>query len=114
MANDNHAAQIVNFACGPQPAEGCIDIDGSRIVLPDLRILADAYVSNKLNADDFIAQTHLVPKPRSIGLMLGYRQHKWMYDAASFMIVLRRLGFSNIEESSFGKSRMPALEKLDL
>jgi predicted SAM-dependent methyltransferase len=193
MGNDNHSLQIVNFGCGPQPSEGCINIDGSptvllarlpipprmfgaragfiqatrdfgirhskasrldfaensldafyashvlehmpkdecdrllsnirkwlkpsgvlRIVLPDLRILARDYLSNKLGADDFVAQTHLVPEPRTIGLMLGYRQHKWMYDASSFMLVLQRLGFSNIEEVAFAKSRMPALEKLDL
>jgi predicted SAM-dependent methyltransferase len=84
-----------------------------RVVLPDLRRLAEGYVSNQLDADEFVTRTRLVPTNPAFGSRFGYNRHLWMYDAQSFMALLREIGFRNVEETAVGRSRLNSLASLD-
>jgi len=85
-----------------------------RIVLPDLRRLAEAYLSGALDANHFVLKTYLAPEPRSLNLPFSHGRHQWMYDAASFKALLRDNGYREIEETAFGVSKMNRLAALDL
>jgi predicted SAM-dependent methyltransferase len=87
-----------------------------RVVLPDLRKLAEAYVCGKIDADAFVTRTYMAPASAvcSITRLVGHRDHKWMYDVPSFTAMLKRAGFNKIEEVGFGRSRLGDLEKLDV
>jgi len=85
-----------------------------RVVLPDLRRLAESYLSGNFSADHFVRKTYLAPEARRPWQAFGGVRHLWMYDASSFMAMLRRIDFSDIEETRYGKSRLSGLGKLDL
>lgn len=92
-----------------------------RLALPDLRMLAERYVSSgdPAAADTFVEQTLMgqTTSPRGGARVIekfGSPAHKWMYDAASLEHRLETHGFSNIEECKFGEGRCPDVEALDL
>jgi hypothetical protein len=86
-----------------------------RVVLPDLRRFAEAYVEGATDASQFVANTCLAPE----GLnwwetLFGHSQHRWMYDAASFSKLLEDLGFREIKECKMNQGRLPDLSNLDI
>jgi predicted SAM-dependent methyltransferase len=86
-----------------------------RIVLPDLRLLANAYSAGEIGAEAFVRRTYLAPDSTSmLSRLIGGGTHHWMYDARSFGDLLRRIGFNEIAQTEFGVSRMPELSELDL
>lgn len=81
-----------------------------RLVLPDLRALADAYVNCGLpdSADRFMDRSFLGKRERSRGLRsivhaaFGNSAHLWMWDAVSLADALRRSGFVAVRQASLG------------
>lgn len=86
-----------------------------RVVLPDLKQIAVAYLSGEVNADAFVLNT-LLARPQSLRLRLslGHAQHRWMYDADNFTALLERLKYREIQSSAFGSSRLAELAALDV
>lgn len=90
-----------------------------RIGVPSLELLVEGYLQRK-DADDFIERLYMsVPKPRStkekvIRLLLGERQHHWMYDAASLSRFVTSLGFVDAAEVCAGQTLIPDPGPLDL
>jgi hypothetical protein len=69
-----------------------------RIVVPDLRLLVDAYLADG-DADNFVHRTHL-SSPRRKGfaglvhrVLVGPRHHAWMYDGSALARLLSECGF---------------------
>lgn len=86
-----------------------------RVVLPDLRSLASSYVSGGIDADTFMAHTHLATKGSQwLGIGVGHSRHCWLYDCDSFMALLGRLAYRDVKRSHFGSSSLPQLASLDL
>ena len=86
-----------------------------RIVLPDLRKLAESYVRRDANADEFVKLTHLSTGGMSTTQWkFGHSYHRWMYDADSFSEILSAAGFTEVTQREFGKSADPHLAELDL
>lgn len=90
-----------------------------RIVAPDLRRLADAYV-NGGDADQFVAST-LMARDQPTGFVarlklatLGGRDHAWMYDAASLTALVTAAGFADVRALPPGETRIPDPGALDL
>lgn len=87
----------------------------ARVVLPDLKRSAAAYVAGATSASQFVASTRLAEDGlRWWERFFGHSQHRWMYDADSFSRLLTRLGFRDVRECPFGEGRMPALSCLDI
>lgn len=82
-----------------------------RVVLPDLRVMAIAYVEERLPADIFIEQTFL-----AVDGMVAMRpsQHRWMYDVASFSRLLSDLGYRNVRQCGFRQGRIEEMARIDL
>ncbi len=86
-----------------------------RIVLPDLKALATAYVSGRIDAETFVINTHFTRPDYSVfGISLARKAHRWMYDCASFTALLSRLEYREIQSSKFASSRLPELANLDV
>ena len=86
-----------------------------RVVLPDLKQMARSYVEGRSSANQFVADSRLSTEGLSVvGLLFGHAHHRWMYDAASFLRLLRELGYRDAEEMSFRQGRMPELTLLDV
>ncbi len=86
-----------------------------RVVLPDLRRSAKAYVGGVVDASQFIAATYLARDGlKWWELFLGHSQHRWMYDAASFSKLLADLRFREIQECEMNQGSLPALSCLDI
>lgn len=90
-----------------------------RIAVPDLERLVKSYTDNG-DADPFIESTHMcVPRPRSLAqrlrfLVVGPRQHQWMYDARSLSGLLVRTGFSGVKVMPAGQTIIINSTPLDL
>jgi hypothetical protein len=84
-----------------------------RVVLPDLRRLAEAYAGGAIDADAFVRRTYLATESNSL-LSRLFGVHHWMYDSVSFSGLLQKVGFREVTETQFGVSRMPELSRLDL
>jgi len=73
-----------------------------RLVVPGLGKIVQDYAENG-DADRFIESLHTcVPKPVSFSarlklLLVGPRQHHWMYDENSLCSLLKRSGFRNAQ-----------------
>lgn len=86
-----------------------------RVVLPNLRRLAKAYIEGTIDASQFVASTFLASDSLHWWEMLfGHSQHRWMYDAASFSQLLRDLGFRDVAACEMRQGRLPALNCLDI
>jgi predicted SAM-dependent methyltransferase len=90
-----------------------------RIAVPDIKKQVTQY--NKSDeADVFIAATHLcAPRPKSLAqrlrlLLVGTRQHQWMYDGKSLSGLLREHGFIKAEVLPAGQTKINGHEGLDL
>jgi predicted SAM-dependent methyltransferase len=90
-----------------------------RIAVPDIRFLIDNYLQDE-DADGFIERTRLTrPSPRKIiekakYLMIGDRNHQWMYDGRSLCALLTRAGFEDVEVAPAGTTRIPDCAELNL
>lgn len=90
-----------------------------RIVAPDLKRLAEAYVAGG-GADAFVEST-LLAHDQPVGLRgrlkiaaLGKRDHAWMYDAASLSALVRAAGFDDVRALPPGVTSIPEPGALDL
>ena len=90
-----------------------------RIAVPDLMGLARRYV-NDGDADRFVGGTFLAvdEAPRLAGrikaLVLGSRNHRWMYDAASLKRVLAEQAFVEPQSLPAGMTTIPDPGELNL
>lgn len=90
-----------------------------RIVAPDLKRLARAYVDGG-DADHFVAATLLAHGERtSLGgrlktLALGRREHAWMYDEVSLVTLVRDAGFDEVRALDPGVTTIPDPGPLNL
>ncbi len=82
-----------------------------RVVLPDLRLMAEQYLRGDYDANRFIERTDLAHACRN---PFSLSKHLWMYDADSFRAILEHLGYTDIASSEFGQSRMKELAELDI
>jgi SAM-dependent methyltransferase len=82
-----------------------------RLVVPDLRRLAERYVADG-DAETFLRTLDLSPRvPRAFRgrlrlLILGHRYRRWMYDAASLAALLRSVGFAEPREFPPGETQI--------
>jgi len=80
-----------------------------RIAIPDLLRQARRYLQTG-DADEFIASLNVAGEtPRGTVslvryLLVGFRQHRWMYDASSFIRVVEANGFSEAREVPPGET----------
>lgn len=90
-----------------------------RLVAPDLTKLVDDYLATG-DADEFIAGMHMgqarptgiVPRVRSV--LIGPRNHLWMYDSRSLSRLLGNAGFVNVAVMPPGKTSITDPGSLDL
>lgn len=86
-----------------------------RIVLPDLRRAARAYVSGGSDASQFVASTYLAADGKYWWeILFGHSMHRWMYDADSFSTLLASLRFREINVCGLHSGRLEALSSLDV
>ena len=90
-----------------------------RIIVPDIKKLILSYNQTE-DADDFIESTYLcVMRPRSFVKLLffvlvGARNHQWMYDGKSLSKLLLNFGFINVEVQPPGQTKIIDSDQLDL
>ena len=91
-----------------------------RIVVPDIRKKAQAYIQGSVGADAFVESTLMAFDPpqgflaKIMNVIVGPRHHLWMYDGESLCGLLGRHGFANAVDLPPGKSRIPESGALDL
>jgi SAM-dependent methyltransferase len=90
-----------------------------RIVVPDLRLLVDTYLTDG-DSDSFVRRTHLA-SPRAKGLrglvrsvLVGPRHHAWMYDGSALAKVISECGFVDPRILPPGKTTIPDPGSLNL
>ena len=90
-----------------------------RLAVPDLRRRAEKYLERR-DADEFVASLHMADhNPRTVrahirSLILGPRNHRWMYDAKSLIKILNQNGLCNPQEMPPGKTSIIDPGMLDL
>jgi ubiquinone/menaquinone biosynthesis C-methylase UbiE len=90
-----------------------------RLVVPDIKTLVNQYISTG-DADIFIENTLLWTKsPRSLlasvyMLIVGSRNHKWMYDGKSLSKLLGDHGFVEMRVTKFGETMIASPAVVDL
>lgn len=90
-----------------------------RLAVPDINKIVAKYIEFQ-NADMLIKETHLcVNNPKSFiskirFLLVGPRNHKWMYDGRSLCRLLLKHGFVNTEILPVGKTNIIKPGPLDL
>jgi len=90
-----------------------------RLVVPDLHMLVQKYIETK-DADSFIASTLLTqPRFRTLSkrieiLVVGTRNHQWMYDGLSLSRLLLTHGFTSPRVLKAGESQIRDPQYLDL
>jgi predicted SAM-dependent methyltransferase len=90
-----------------------------RLAVPDIHRQVSRYIELG-DADGFMEGTHLCqPRPRSIAqrlrlMVIGNRNHHWMYDGNSLAALLKRHGFVRPEVVPAGETRIAGHEPLDL
>jgi SAM-dependent methyltransferase len=90
-----------------------------RIAVPDLRIHVEAYLKNG-DADTFVENMYMAPLrtdsfiQKLRYLLVGDRQHLWMYDGKSLCELLTKIGFKNPRVLSAGETTIPNPGELDL
>lgn len=90
-----------------------------RIAVPDLRLLVDQYITDG-DADLFVERTRLARRrPKTIRaklrlVLVGEREHLWMYDGASMLALLSRHGFKEPRILEAGSTTIPNPGELDL
>lgn len=85
-----------------------------RLVVPDIRIYVDEYLA-KGEADVFVERLRLANERSSLkGFLVGFRDHRWMYDAASLTAIVERAGFIDVVQLPSGQTRIEDPDGLDL
>jgi len=90
-----------------------------RLVLPDLRMRVDSYLQDG-DADHFVSRLYLTrERPRGLlsrlkWMIVGDRQHAWMYDAKSAIRLLEEAGFRSLVGLQPGETTIPNPGLLDL
>lgn len=97
-----------------------------RIVVPDLAAVVQKYLKQSFQsidadfaADQFMDELLVHPRAPKSGLLglyhhiLGYHQHKWMYDANSLKKLLIDAGFSDVTNPSCQQGRLPELLQIE-
>ena len=92
-----------------------------RMVLPDLRALAEAYVGDPSgeSAPRFMRDTYLGHETRRRGLSgllragLGNSWHLWMWDFPSLSGELVTAGFTDLRRATYGDSADPAFAAVE-
>lgn len=90
-----------------------------RLAVPDIKKQVAQYVKSG-NADSFIEGTHLsVPRPASVAqrlrsLLIGGRQHQWMYDGDSLSVLLQKHGFQKTKVLDAGETMISNHREIDL
>ncbi len=90
-----------------------------RIVVPDLRITVNDYVA-KGNADIFLDHLQLeLDKPHGLmghlrHLLVGGRNHHWLYDGPSMRKLLLEHGFGDVDVLQPGQTRIEEPGELNL
>ncbi len=94
-----------------------------RLVLPDLEKAVARYLESKeagdpSAADQLVRYLELTTDrsgPWLFRLAAGtfHRDHRWMYDAESMMLVLRERGWSDVTQWSFRLGDCPDLERVE-
>ncbi len=80
-----------------------------RLVLPDLRVRVDAYLSSG-DGDRFVASLDICQgRPRTLkdrlqAAILGHRGHLWMYDEQSLSGILAKAGFVEVRPCKPGET----------
>jgi predicted SAM-dependent methyltransferase len=90
-----------------------------RLAVPDIRMRIDRYNANH-DADAFIQSTNMSrPRPRTFSkrvgiLLVGPRQHHWMYDGESLSRLLLLHGFTSPRILRAGETQISHPEDLNL
>lgn len=96
-----------------------------RLVLPDLQAAARRYLARLEGGDTAEAGNQLMeellvhPASPPAGLLgwyhrvLGFHQHKWMYDAAGLRRLLRVAGFVELTNPACCQGRLPDVERIE-
>ncbi len=90
-----------------------------RLAVPDIRIRAVKYLQTN-DADAFITSTNMAsPRPKTLSnriktLLIGTRQHQWMYDGDSLSRSLVAQGFKSPQVLQPGESRISDPQNLNL
>jgi len=90
-----------------------------RIAVPNIKYHVENYIS-KEDADKFIEATHLTRKsPKTIiekikYLIIGDRNHQWMYDGDSLCRLLSSAGFEDPQIMDAGSTKIADPGELDL
>jgi len=90
-----------------------------RLAVPDLAVLVREY-NQTGNANVLLERMHLSSaRPRTLAhrlrfILLGQRNHLWMYDAASLSLLLRAQGFEDVRVMPVGSSSIPEPGVLNL
>jgi predicted SAM-dependent methyltransferase len=85
-----------------------------RIVLPDLRMLADQYTDGRIGADRFVDKMHMAIDGMSAWkIASSHAFHRWMYDVPSFTAALNSLGYTNIQVCQAAESALTEFAELD-
>ena len=116
------------FSVGPRAQASFVNVIAScgrggvaRVSCPDLRKYARAYVSRD---EQFFKQTAVLAFCRYQNLeTFGDRfiskaydndnGHQWFYDAESIIHLLKRAGFTRVEERSIHQSALPAIQEIE-
>lgn len=91
-----------------------------RLIVPDLFRRVRGYLEESHDADEFLRSLYIVDStPRGVigvtrQLIVGFRNHRWMYDAASLIRLLERHGFSSVSDLSPGETMIPDPGPLNL
>lgn len=93
-----------------------------RLVVPDLGAVVQRYLQRggTPDAGDRLMEEMLVhptaPAPGLLGLyhrLLGFHQHKWMYDAGSLGELMREAGFGDVASCASLQGTMPHLAEIE-
>lgn len=85
-----------------------------RLVVPDIRKVISNYAKSG-DADVFCREFYGFDKDKKMGVSKSaIRGHQWMYDFESLSGLLKKVGFTMVEISSYRKSNMSDVDILDL
>lgn len=90
-----------------------------RLAVPDLKRLIERYCAEG-DADAFLESLNMRPldtatlRDKLRVLAVGYRAHRWMYDAPSLIRVLLASGYTGAEQMPPGRTKIPSPGRLDL
>lgn len=94
-----------------------------RIVTPDLYLLSQNYLNSYKNndienqpADNFLIELGVLDDPESNDpwyVKYLYAKHLWLYDEKSLKVLMKSVGFEEIEKKDFKEGSVPDIDLLD-